>query len=212
MRNEDNDCIRYLMKEMDPSEEVLMERAMMEDENLLIEVESMRQTLQKLDSLPEVEPPSHLTESIVEKAAKHKEHKRNKFVPIMPAVKYTVAAAVALTVTAGGMWLSVENYDNNYTSEENITAESHAVTGNSPVNSSSLISTQTFDASILPVNESGISPWIDRNDVIHFEDQFSNGRNDFDSILQTTTRKLRPLHESINQREGVRSLHLTGGN
>jgi hypothetical protein len=33
------------MKEMDPSEELLMERAMMEDEDLLIEVESMRQTL-----------------------------------------------------------------------------------------------------------------------------------------------------------------------
>jgi len=40
MQNEDNACIKYLMKEMDPSEELLMERAMMEDEDLLIEVET----------------------------------------------------------------------------------------------------------------------------------------------------------------------------
>ncbi len=212
MRNEDNDCIRYLMKEMDPSEEVLMERAMMEDENLLIEVESMRQTLHKLDNLPEVEPPSHLTESIVEKAARQKEHKRNKFIPILPAVKYTVAAAVALTVTAGGMWLSVDSYEGKYTSEGNIAAESPSAADNSPVNSSSLISTQNFDASFLPSNEDGISPWVDRNDIIRFEDQFTNSGNDFDSILQTTTQRLRPLHESLNSQEGVRSFQLTGGN
>ena len=34
MLNDENACIRYLMKEMDPSEEVLMERAMMEDDDL----------------------------------------------------------------------------------------------------------------------------------------------------------------------------------
>ena len=47
MQNDENAVIRYLMKEMDPSEEVLMERAMMEDDDLLIEVESMRQTLHR---------------------------------------------------------------------------------------------------------------------------------------------------------------------
>lgn len=212
MRNEDNNCIRYLMREMDPSEEVLMERAMMEDENLLIEVESMRQTLQKLDDLPEVKPPSHLTDAIIEKAAKHKEDKRKKNIPIMPAVKYTVAAAVVLTVTAGGMWLSFDNLDNNIPSEGNVAAGSQPATSNSAVNSSFLISTQTFDASVLPSNDRGISPWRDRNDVIRFEDQFNSEKNKFDSILQTSTKKLRPIRDSFDTGEGIRALQLTGGN
>lgn len=210
MSNEDNDCIRYLMKEMDPSEEVLMERAMMEDEDLLIEVESMRQTLQKLDDLPQMDPPSHLTDSILKKAAEHKAHKRKKFVPMLPAVKFTVAAAVVLTVTAGGMWLTAGYTDSDISAEENITADTQPAADNSRVNSSSLVNTGSFDASVLPANKDGLSPWVDRNDVIRFEDQFSNGSNDFDSILQATTEKLRPLHDSFDAREGIRSLQLTG--
>lgn len=209
MRNEDNDCIRYLMKEMDPSEEVLMERAMMEDEDLLIEVESMRQTLHKLDKLPEVKPPSHLTASIIEQAAKHKEHKRKKNLSVMPAIKYTVAAAVALTVTAGSFWLYYDENEND-TAGQNIVSEMQPVTEANNINSSSLIGTRNFDASILPVSDNEISPWVDRNNIIRFEDQFNNGRNEFDSILQNTTHKLRPLNDAFDSGRGVRSFQLTG--
>ena len=87
MRNEDNDCIRYLMKEMDPSEELLMERAMMEDEDLLIEVESMRQTLQKLDQLPKMDPPSDVAEAVMEKAAEQAKENRNDNYSYKPAIK-----------------------------------------------------------------------------------------------------------------------------
>ena len=45
MHTDENNAIRYLMKEMDPSEEMEFEKQMREDENLLIEVESLRATL-----------------------------------------------------------------------------------------------------------------------------------------------------------------------
>ena len=48
MQINDDGCIRYLMKEMDPSEEIEFEREMMKDEDLLIEVETLRKSFQKL--------------------------------------------------------------------------------------------------------------------------------------------------------------------
>jgi hypothetical protein len=62
MTFDENACIRYLMKEMDPSEELLFEKKMMEDENLLIEVESLRKVNQRLSGIPEMEPPKGVTE------------------------------------------------------------------------------------------------------------------------------------------------------
>ena len=64
----DEGVIRYLMKEMDPSEEIEFERCMMEDENLLIEVECLRRSLEKTKQLPNFNPPESLTEEIPQKA------------------------------------------------------------------------------------------------------------------------------------------------
>lgn len=208
MRNEDNDCIRYLMKEMDPSEELLMERAMMEDEDLLIEVESMRQTLKKLDKLPEMDPPSHLTDAIMAQAAEQAEKNRRSGFSTIPAFKYAVAATLALTVTAGGLWF--------YTGmgEENTTTQSATFASEQPVDISSLqgIETKASDASstTAQTKEKGIEPWIDRNNVLHFEDYFGSDDNSYQALIQNATQKLQLIDQPAIGNEPVRSLQLTG--
>lgn len=70
MHTDDNNTIRYLMKEMDPSEATEFEKHMREDENLLIEVESLRATGRRLSALPHKNPPELLTEKILNDAKK----------------------------------------------------------------------------------------------------------------------------------------------
>ena len=66
------------MKEMDPSEEMEFEKKIREDENLLIEVESLRATNRKLAGLPLQNPPKHLTQKIANEAKQLKEKKVRK--------------------------------------------------------------------------------------------------------------------------------------
>ena len=226
MRNEDNnDCIRYLMKEMDPSEELLMERAMMEDEDLLIEVESMRQTLKKLDRLPEVEPPSHVTESIKEKAAEQAEKNRQRNKTLKPAYKYAVAATLALTISAGGAWLFINSGETNSTQQQATTASvsspsatqaqdiNQVSTGNTGSSSTQFAGTNIQNQPTETTPEtSNIDPWIDREDILRFEDQFSNQQEQFQTILQRSTERLQLIQEPSIQNNRVKSIQLTGSN
>lgn len=233
MRNEDNnDCIRYLMKEMDPSEELLMERAMMEDEDLLIEVESMRQTFKKLDQLPEVEPPSHVQESIMQKAAEQakKNRKSNTF---KPAFKYAVAATLALTFTASGAWLFLDTDHTQQAAEQ--TAEASAAgpsasattsnsapaaasqginqvsTGNSGVAITRFAGSNLQEAPSLKSFGSGdIDPWIDREDILRLEDQFTDQKEQFQEFVQDSKEKLQLIESSTITDQQIKPLQLTG--
>lgn len=62
-------CIKYVFDELDPSEVTLVEQAMVEDENLLIEVESLKSTWRKLKNMPDLHPPAHLSDSVMKLAA-----------------------------------------------------------------------------------------------------------------------------------------------
>ncbi|MFN1834118.1 hypothetical protein AB2B38_002555 [Balneola sp. MJW-20] len=102
MLNSEDGCIRYLMKEMDPSEEMEFERMMREDENLLIEVETLRNTLKKLDQLPEKTPPPHLIEEIKNSTAyQNKVLKGQSGSRIIRYSTYTAAATVLLIAVSG---------------------------------------------------------------------------------------------------------------
>lgn len=217
MRNEDNDCIRYLMKEMDPSEEIQMEREMMEDEDLLIEVESMRQTLQKLDGLPEIEPPSDVTESVMEKAAeKAEENRKSNRSFRKPAFKFAVAATLALTITAGGAWLFVES--------EGVNNPQQTINSSSP-STSAQVSESSAGAVQLTNNsnsknmqtasngvqeDSNIDPWVDRNDILRFDEHFSNQNEEFRAILDRSTQKLQLIENSMPEGQRPNPVQLTG--
>lgn len=206
MSNEDNACIRYLMKEMDPSEEVLMERAMMEDEDLLIEVECMRQTLRRLDdNLPLMDPPSHITEKIVKEAARQKKS-------VNPAArlidlnhyKYVAAAAMILGgLLTGALWMQ----------NDSATAEADAAASSDNRTSAAVSSSPSYSISITPVFNNGeeVEPWIDRNDILRFQDQFGNDNQAaYDSILNSSTKKLKLINDPLERDSRSRSLQLTG--
>ena len=68
MSNVDELCVKYVFDELDPSEVTLVEQAMINDQNLLIEVESLRSTWKKLQYLPELKPPSNILEAVIDQA------------------------------------------------------------------------------------------------------------------------------------------------
>lgn len=208
MRNEDNDCIRYLMKEMDPSEELLMERAMMEDEDLLIEVESMRQTLTKLDKLPQKNPPSELTDRILEQAVDHVEKKREAQKSFKPAYKYAVAATLALTLTAGGTWFYMDQGGKS-SSQSAAPSKAQITSGNEGF----LFGDEgimPFQATSAEEQDPEIDPWIDRNDILQFEDQMMNNRGDFNALLERSTQKLKLINNTTINKRPAKSIQLTG--
>lgn len=194
MLNDENACIRYLMKEMDPSEEVLMERAMMEDDDLLIEVESLRQTLKRLDQLPEKSPPAHLTNSIVEHASREAENrKQSPFISLQP-VRYAAAAVLILGASLGGLWVYQDLGSPNSNEGQAALQANEA--------------RQTFN--MLPVTDSSTEPWVDRKDVLYFNDQFQTASTEYDSILKNSLNKLTPLSNPFYYNTGSRSLQMTG--
>jgi len=209
MPNDDNACIRYLMKEMDPSEEVLMERAMMEDDDLLIEVECLRQTFKRLDDMPDREPPPHLTESIIEQAVEYREQKNTAlhYLPFADSFKYVAAASVALLLSVAGIWMYEDrissNFDNNNNNGNGNTASSAVQEAfQTPIISNSF--------QITPVNSKRIEPWVDRNNIIRFQDRFNQANAEFDSILKNSMQKLTPVTDPSVNGGNSRTLQMTG--
>lgn len=192
MQNDENAVIRYLMKEMDPSEEVLMERAMMEDDDLLIEVESMRQTLHRLDDLPDKEPPADLSASIVEQAADHKKKTVNW--PNIPSQAYKYAAVLLIGMGIGsGVWMVMDSSS----------ADDSDITNSAAI---------TTDFQNISTPKADVEPWIDRENVIYYQDMFSRQSSDYNAILETSMKKLTPVDGSLNANPGVRNVQLTGSN
>lgn len=204
MLNDENAPIRYLMKEMDPSEELLMERAMMEDDDLLIEVESLRQTLKRLDKLPEKDPPSHVSESVMEYAAKKAEERNTPNILSFQPLKYAAAAVVLLSVSFGG-YMVYQEMDGTTTG---LSADSNAKT------EATQSRTEMGDMGIPSLNVSTIQgnraePWVDNRDVIYFQDQFNSSSAEFDSILKNSMQKLTPLSSPTFYNPGSRSIQMT---
>ena len=209
MPNYNNDSIRYLMKEMDPSEEVLMERSMMEDEDLLIEVECMRKTLKRLDeNLPMLDPPKEVTQNILEQATKRKPQGRSTLIPTSlhnNSIQYVAAAAVV----AVGLISGLVFYQDSGSQESSQQAASVSVS------SAPAVEMERSNPDVETADQTGetaeVEPWVDREQVLYFQDQFSRqGRAEFDSIMQNTTQKLKPIDDPIRMNTNARSVQLTG--
>ncbi len=92
----DEDCIRYLMREMDPSEETEFEREMMSNENLLIEVESLRSTYNKVKKLPIRQTPAQVLEKVRELAVAEQRKRLRTSFRLIGWFGKTVAAAASI--------------------------------------------------------------------------------------------------------------------
>ena len=102
MHTDENKAIRYLMKEMDPSEEMEFEKQMRGDGDLLIEVESLRATNRKLLGIPHKTPPADLTTAITEKAKEIQSKRKPGTANIIFFMKRGIAAAILLGAFTGG--------------------------------------------------------------------------------------------------------------
>ncbi|MBO6537270.1 MAG: hypothetical protein JJ966_13690 [Balneolaceae bacterium] len=146
MLNSEEGCIRYLMREMDPAEEIEFERAMMKDQNLLIEVESLRKTYQKLGKLPLTTPPQNLVDEITNNAVgeqRKRINKNNKFLQTLTKAVASIAAAV-LVISVGTHFYGATSAE-----ENNQPGTVEATSQSSVANTIS-------------------QPWVDRNEVIEF--------------------------------------------
>lgn len=203
MLNDENAPIRYLMKEMDPSEEVLMERAMMEDDDLLIEVESLRQTLKRLDELPDKDPPSHVSESIIKYAAEKAESRKSENILSFEPLRYAAAAVVILSVSIGSFWM----YEQNSEAGNDANATLNSGTSEARANLSDMA---IPSLNVSSLGENHTEPWVDKSDVIYFQDQYNSQTAEYDSILKNSLQKLTPLSNPSFYNTGNRSIQMTG--
>jgi hypothetical protein len=94
-------CIKYLMNETDPSETADIRAEMIDDPDALIEYESMRATWSKIQGMPEMNPPPHITDAIIGRLSSA--GRSNGAYSFSTSVKWAAAAAVVIS-TGFGIW------------------------------------------------------------------------------------------------------------
>lgn len=182
----DEGCIRYLMKEMDPSEEIEFEREMMGDENLLIEVESLRKTLKKVDKIPEWNPPSSLSKTITKKAVHIRRNQIQKNNLLFLNLNKNVAAAAAvLIITVAGFSFYAYEASQPGTHLQNNTATTNAV--------------------------NSVQPWVDKNDILRYSDVQNNSSGELLYIeMAKSMDKLTPVEPEAPSVSRSQDIMLTG--
>jgi len=144
MQINDEDCIRYLMREMDPSEEIEFEREMMSNENLLIEVEILRSTYNKVKKLPLKQPPTEILDKIREQAVSTQKKNIRSSLNLFGWLGKAVAVAATLLLLLSSGFYFFEPVANVFNTTEN-------------------------NAQVLP--NTSVQPWVDRNQVIKVSDR-----------------------------------------
>lgn len=161
---------------------------MMEDDDLLIEVESMRQTYQRLDELPEKEPRADLSESIVRQAGDHKRNSKSLARISSNMYKYAAVLIIGFSL-GGGFWFFMNFYFGQH--------------GN--VRQTVVSITTTHNAL-----KQSVKPWVDRHNILYFQDKFSKNSG-YQTISQASLHKLTPVQQPAtnSQLSSPPSVHLT---
>ncbi len=147
MQLNDEDCIRYLMREMDPSEVIEFEREMLSNQDLLIEVESLRSTYNKVKKLPLKETPKEVLERVKALAVEEQKKKADQSFKLIGWFGKSVAAiACIILLVSSGIYF--------------FTPDSAA--DKSPAN--------------LVQSATPVQPWVDRNEIITVTDRMDENR------------------------------------
>ena len=165
MLNKDDGCIRYLMQEMDPAEVIEFEREMLNDENLLIEVESLRKTYEKLARLPLYNPPKLLIDQVIQKAVSKQQKRKDQTKFLFLTYRKAVASVVAVVILSVTIFL----YGN-----------------------FGIINTDTI-SNVNVLEPKIIQPWIDKNEIIQFGGitQQAKAPSSLDRIVEQSFDKLK---------------------
>lgn len=180
MQINDEDCIRYLMREMDPSEEIEFEREMMSNENLLIEVESLRSTYNKVKKLPLKQTPKEVLDRVKEQAILDQQNKlRRSFKMIGWLGKSVAAAATILLIVSAGIFFLDPFTESPGANQSNIGF----------------------------ISGDPVQPWVDRNEVIKVSDRMDAIRaRNIGEEYEKSYDKLIPVNQvnsPAKQRQGV---------
>ena len=191
MSREDTNSIKYILEEMDPAEKVEFERVMASNPDLRIEVECIRRMNSKLDNLPDLAPPKHLTNSILSVAADQAKRKQS-----FKSGYFLSAAVVILGLTTGSLILQGSFDESNDSGIEAATFSSFG-------------SGMTQNETTRSVN---IQPWVDRQDVLRLNGYESQSSPTLINEAGNSMNKLRPVGEYPALEPFGRSVQLTGNN
>ncbi len=197
MYNVEELCTKYVLNELDPSEVLLVEKAMRDDENILIEIESMRATLRKLDKLPEKTPPAEIREKILNMAAASAQVRKSRISSLtIKPVYFTIAAVLLVGVSLG--LFSMTQSDQAVTLQPDAPALSSSVSGTIPASAPAV--------NALPANserETNLEPWVDRQNVLHIN--ISSGANGMTVLPHENSRTVPSQLKPVNPDERINS-------
>lgn len=198
MSIKDNRTIAYIYNEMDPSEKLEFERDLKNDNDLLIEVESLKKIARNLDQLEPMDPPAHVVDAVHQSAKKEKQKSTNSY--WRPAL-YAAAALLLIGMTSGIFLME----DSQIQGSENEQVEAASVSAggaglfSQPVNPPS-------------ANQKNLQPWVDNNEVLYFNGQTSSQNSDIpDSVRNESLKKLTPVSPT-GAESRPQQLQLTGSN
>lgn len=194
MRKKDTNSIAYLFNEMDPSEEVEFERCLLDNENLLIEVESLKKVKQKLSSLPRFTVSVEVLDEIYSKAGNKTVKQKitwKKFI-------YYTAAAILIAGLTGIVLILDQGSQNSDTNR-------------ATVSSNNYLFQQSQGSDNFSQSRADVAPWIDNNDILHFNDRLQSSESaSIDSLFKNSYQRLTPVTDPTQTRLYQRNLHLTG--
>ncbi|MEX0945477.1 MAG: hypothetical protein WD513_01700 [Balneolaceae bacterium] len=196
MSDRENRSLAYLYDEMDPAEKLEFERDLEIDSNLLIEVESLKKVSERLQELKPVDPPKEVVDALYSKLNQNK-LRRDNYKPGKLFI-YSAAAVIILGLTTGLLLM-----DGNEST--NLDGADSAVVGGDQ-----FIYQTTGNQNSMNVEK--VTPWVDHNEVIHFQDGYYTGSESasIDSIYRLSLEKLTPVTNPMQSATARQNLQLTG--
>lgn len=189
--------VAYLYDEMDPSEKLEFERDLKVDENLLIEVETLRKVSDKLHNMDAVQPPGDVVEAVLQSLENRKKQAGNK--RSQRFVYYSAAALLVIGLTYGFILTG------------DLSGEMPNETGSASVGNLQGIIPASADNFSRETETNRVMPWIDENEVLHFRDGlYGSEASSVDSLFRQSFQRLTPITNPTQSPTARQNLHLTG--
>ncbi len=182
LHNAEELTVKYALNELDPTEAKLLERALLDDQDLLIEAESQRRTWQRVSALPLIEPPAGLIEDTIRLAVAGRVPKQSRIFSMTPAWRWAAAASILAVVSLPLL---------------NVMSDTPAET----VGVEQTVPAPTIDH----------APWVDRRDVLRLQQSTANTASAARSTTDSTS-QLRPIDPNSpgTASQPVKTLQQTG--
>lgn len=228
MNDISNRCISYIYNEMDPSEQVEFEREFEQNENLLIEVESLKNVSEKLQDIRLMDPPADLVENIYQQASHTNASAGQSFnwwrwgsvaavllisVSMSSYMLLPVAESEDLPEVEGNTLMGASSTPQWSVEQESETAGIAAEQEEVPVAQTQVQAPSAATTTVSAPGGEADSPWVDNNDILHFQDRIHTANSSqIDSIRTQSLKKLTPVEHSGERTRTQHRLHLTGSN